>query len=113
MTSHTNAANNYRRLRRLASLCSEASGSDADGKARKQLAVILTRSVSGEFESYSDLLLLTLLEERLELDAAQLRSLAQALHSEQVSEEERFDIARLGDVLYQETAQALSRLRSG
>lgn len=113
MKSPTSAANNYRRLRRLASLCSHASRQDAGVDAQNQLAAILSRSASGEFQSYSDLLLLTLVDNSLEFDVGRIESLAQALLSGEVNEAELGEIKQLGELLYGETAHALSRLRSG
>lgn len=113
MNSQANATNYYRRLRRLAALCGEATQSSPRPDARRQLGEILGRSIRGEFESYSDLLLVTLSEERLRIDVNELGRIAQSLLEDDLQDEQLRRLEELGESLYRETAHALSRLRSG
>lgn len=113
MSTHARSINYYRRMRRLASLCDEASRPAANSEVRQRLGEILVRSARGEFESFSDLLLVTLSEERMHQDPAKLERLASALLSNQVDEEHLQVMRSLSDALHHETAQALSRLRGG
>lgn len=113
MNSQANATNYFRRLRRLAALCREATQPAPRPDVRRELGEILGRSIRGEFESYSDLLLVTLSEENLEIDGNELGQIAQSLLDDDLQDEQLKKLEELGESLYRETAHALSRLRSG
>ncbi len=109
------SSNHYRRMRRLAASFDHVLEQLADNnqdESIRQLGEVLIRVSEEECKSYSEVLLLMVACDWLELKASDLSDAGRALVAGDITEKATEVLRRISASLHNESACALSRLRS-